>query len=115
MNRRAKDKKWGMITHLSAFSALLFPLGIVLGPLVVWLFKKEDSRFINEQGKNAINFQLTVLIISFVITIFSVLFSPLIILAVLVGIIGLVFAAIAATKANKHITYRYPFSLKLIK
>jgi len=115
MNRRAKDKKWGMIIHLAAFSALLFPLGIVLGPLIVWLFKKEDSRFLYKQGRNAINFQLTILIISFIITIFSVLFSPLIILAVLVGILGLAFAAIAATKANKHITYRYPFSLKLIK
>lgn len=115
MNRGIKDKKWGMITHLAAFSAILFPLGIVLGPLVVWLFKKDDSRFLYKQGRNAINFQLTVLIIAFVLTVFSALIPPLIILAVLAGIVGLVFAGIAAMKANNHITYHYPFSLKLIK
>ena len=115
MNKAAKDKKWGMITHLAAFSALIFPLGLVIGPLIVWLLKKDDSRFLYKQGRNAINFQLTILLIAFVITIFSALFRPLVLVAVLVGITGLIFAGIAATKANNHITYHYPFSLKLIR
>ena len=115
MNRGTEDKKWGMITHLAAFSALLLPLGIVLGPLIVWFLKRGDSKFLYDQGRNAINFQLTILSISFVLVIFSVLLRPLVIVAVLVGISGLIFAGIAAMKAKEHITFRYPFSLKLIK
>ena len=115
MNRGTEDKKWGMITHLAAFSALLLPLGIVLGPLIVWLLKRDDSKFLYTQGRNAVNFQLTILSISFVLVIFSVLLRPLIIVAVLVGISGLIFAGIAAMKAKDHITFHYPFSLKLLK
>ena len=115
MNRGEKDKKWGMITHLAAFTAILFPLGIVLGPLIVWLLKRDDSKFLYNQGRNAINFQLTILSISFVLVIFSALIRPLIIIAVLVGIAGLIFAGIAAMKAKDHITFQYPFSLKLLK
>ena len=115
MNRKTEDKKWGMITHLAAFSAILLPIGLVLGPLIVWFLKRDDSRFLYKQGRNAINFQLTILSISFVIVIFSTLFRPLVIIAVLVGISGLVFAGIAAMKAKQHISYQYPFSIKLIK
>ncbi len=114
-NRGTEDKKWGMVTHLAALSAIILPIGIVLGPLIVWLLKRNDSRFLDKQGKNAINFQLTVLLAAFVITIFSALFRPLIIVAMLVGVAGLVFAVIAAMKAKQHITYKYPFSLKLLK
>ena len=115
MTRGKEDEKWGVITHLAALSAILFPLGLVLGPLLVWLLKREDSKFLNTQGKNAVNFQLTILSICFVIMIFSALTNAMIIVAVLVGIVGLVFAVIAAMKAKEHITYQYPFSLKLLK
>ncbi|HIQ14425.1 MAG TPA: DUF4870 domain-containing protein [Leucothrix sp.] len=88
---------------------------MVLGPLIVWLLKRDDSKFLYNQGRNAINFQLTILSISFVLVIFSVLLRPLIIIAMLVGISGLIFAGIAAMKAKDHITFQYPFSLKLLK
>lgn len=115
MNRGTEDKKWGMVIHLAALIAVLLPLGLVLGPLFVWLLKRNDSEFLNTQGKNAINFQLTVLLAAFILVVLSVLIRPLMAIALLVGIAGLIFAIIAGIEANKHVTYQYPFSLKLIK
>ena len=104
-----------MVTHLAALSGLLFPLGLVLGPMLVWFLKRNDSNYLDVQGKRAINFQLTVLITSFVITIFSVLIKPLIIIAFLVGIAGIIFSIYAAIQVNKHANYKYPYSLRILK
>lgn len=114
-NKRADDKKWGMVIHLAALVGLLLPLGVVLGPVLVWLLKRNDSTFLDTQGKNAINFQLTILLVAFVCIILSVLIRPFIIFALLVGLAGLGFAVVAALQANKHETYKYPYSLKLLK
>ena len=52
--------KWAMVCHLAALVGLLGNgIGFLLGPLVVWLFKNEDDPFIDEQGKEAVNFQIT--------------------------------------------------------
>lgn len=115
MSKRSEDKKWGMVTHLAALSGILFPLGLVLGPMLVWFLKRNDSNYLDVQGKRAINFQLTILIISFVITIFSVLIKPLIIFAFLAGLVGIIFAIYAAIQANKHANYNYPYALKILK
>ena len=72
-----EEKTWGMICHLSAF-AFFIPFGHILGPLIVWLIKKEEFPFVNEQGKEALNFQIS-------ITIYSIFAGILVI--VLVGIV----------------------------
>lgn len=115
MSKTSEDKKWGVITHLAALSGLLFPLGIVLGPLLVWLLKRNDSHYLDVQGKRAVNFQLTILIAAFVLAILSAVIKPLLVLTFFSGIIGMVFAIIAAVKANQQANYHYPFSLKLLK
>ncbi|MEW6113824.1 MAG: DUF4870 domain-containing protein, partial [Thermodesulfobacteriota bacterium] len=54
---------WGMLCHLSALLGLvLISFGHILGPLVVWLFKKNDDPFIDEQGKESLNFQISMTI-----------------------------------------------------
>ncbi len=115
MSKQSEDKKWGMVTHLAALTGLLFPLGLVLGPLVVWLLKRNDSHYLDVQGKRAINFQLSILIAAFVVTIFSALIRPLVVIAFLLGIVGMVYAVIAALQVKKHANYHYPFSLKLLR
>ena len=106
---------WGMLCHLAALSGFIgIPLGNVLGPLIVWMIKKNDSPFVDDQGKESLNFQITVLIalvVSFVLI--FVVIGFLLIFAV--GITALVFTIIGAVKANKGIAYRYPFALRLIK
>lgn len=115
MSKRSEDKKWGMVIHLAALSGLLFPLGLVLGPALVWFLKRNDSNYLDVQGKRAINFQLTVLIATLVLTVFSALIKALIIFALLLGVAGIIFAVVAGVQASKHADYKYPYSLRIIR
>ena len=107
-------RQWAMVCHLSAFAGLMFPFGNLLGPLIIWQLKKDSDPFIDAQGKEALNFQITVAIAATV----SMLLVLLIIgfaLLTLVGIGAAVLAIIAGIKANDGVDYRYPFTLRLIK
>ncbi len=108
MNHEAR--MWAMFCHLAAFAGLvpaLLLIGAVLGPLAVWLFKKNDFPFVDEQGKEAVNFQLTMILI--------LLALPLtcigIVLVPAVPIVDFVLVVIAAIKADDGIHYRYPYPL----
>ncbi|UCH10362.1 MAG: DUF4870 domain-containing protein [Fidelibacterota bacterium] len=106
--------KWGMLCHLAALTGLLGNgLGFLIGPLVVWLFKKEDDPFIDDQGKEAVNFQITM----FVALIVSALLMLVLIgfvLMIVVGIMMVVFTILGALKANQGELYRYPVSFRFI-
>lgn len=108
------ERKWGAIIHASAFAGMLFPLALALGPLFVWMLKKHDSEYLNAQGKKAINFQLTVLLILFVCVLLAFLIKPLIALAFMTGIGGLVFAVMAAVMVYREGDFEYPFYFKII-
>ncbi|PIR21562.1 MAG: orotate phosphoribosyltransferase [Deltaproteobacteria bacterium CG11_big_fil_rev_8_21_14_0_20_47_16] len=109
------DRMWGMLCHLSALLAVFgVPLLNVLGPLVVWLLKKNTSTFVDEQGKNSLNFQLTATI-AFLICVPLVFIGIGIFLMIAVGIADLVFVIIASIKVNQGENYKYPYSLNLIK
>jgi len=107
--------KWGMAIHLSALIGLLLPLGLVLGPLIIWMLKKNDSAFFDKQGKKAVNFQLTVLIAAFLFALLGAAIKPLFALAFMAGLAGLVFAIIAGLSVYKKGDFDYPFSFKFIK
>jgi len=85
-----------------------------VGPLIIWLIKKDEDAFINDQGKEALNFQITVGIIYVICGATSCFVIPIFIMMG-VGIAALVLAIMAAVKANDGVTYRYPFTLRLIK
>ena len=114
-------RTWNMLCHLSALAGYAIPFGNVLGPLLVWQIKKHEFPSVEEHGKAALNFQLTVLIALFVGIIATVLLSfvcigfLLIPVVVLIGLAGLVFAVVAGIKANNGEPYRYPWSLTLVK
>ncbi|BAP42284.1 DUF4870 domain-containing protein [Pseudomonas sp. 21LCFQ02] len=102
-------RQWAMLCHLSAFFGLVFPFGNLLGPLVLWQLKKESDPFIDAQGREALNFQITVSIaatISFML-VFVVIGIPLL---MLVGLGALVLTIIGGVKANDGLNYRYPFT-----
>jgi uncharacterized Tic20 family protein len=111
----AEERQWAMFAHLSALLGLVvWAAGILLGPLIVWLIKRDTLPFVNDQGKEALNFQITVFLAGIVCTalIFVLIGIPL--LAAL-AIFDLVFLIIAAVKANEGVAYRYPICLRLIK
>jgi uncharacterized Tic20 family protein len=114
-----------MFAHLSAIlggllTSALGGWGTFLGPLVIWLIKKDEMPFVNDQGKEALNFNITVAIVCvalLVLTFITLGIGALLTvpLMIVVGIAWLVFTIIAAIKANEGVAYRYPFALRLIK
>lgn len=95
----------GMLCHL---------LGIItsfIGPLVLWVIKKDENPFVNDQGKEALNFQI-VAAVATILCFFGLCLAPFLILAV--QIVRIVFSIIACIKASQGIPYRYPLTLRLV-
>jgi uncharacterized Tic20 family protein len=112
-----KDARlWAMLCHVAAAAQLLgIPFGNVLGPLVIWLIKKDEHPFIDANGKESLNFQITVAIA--IVVCIPLFFCAGIgaILAGAIGIADIIFVIIAAIKANNGESYRYPLTIRLIK
>ncbi|MEG3192842.1 DUF4870 domain-containing protein [Lysobacter sp. D1-1-M9] len=122
----ADERQWAMFAHLSALvggiltGGWAFSIGCFIGPLIIWLVKKDSMRFVDDQGKEALNFNITVALVFLALLILSVVTLGIglviaIPVAVVVGITWLVFTIIAAIKANEGVAYRYPLTLRLIK
>ncbi len=104
----------GMLCHLLALSGLIIPLGNVLGPLVIWLMKKDSDPYVDEQGKESVNFQISVAIYMFVsLLLMMIVIGFFLIFVVAIG--SLVLTIIGAIKASKGEPWRYPLTLRLIK
>jgi uncharacterized Tic20 family protein len=106
-------RMWAMFCHLAGLAGLLpvVPaLGSLIGPLVVWLIKKDQYPFVNEQGREAVNFQITMLIFFLVSGLLTLICIGLPLL-IAVGITDVVLLIIAAIKANNGEHYRYPYPL----
>ncbi|HJR13412.1 MAG TPA: DUF4870 domain-containing protein [Rhodanobacteraceae bacterium] len=121
----AEERQWAMFAHLSALlgafvTGWIGGWGWFLGPLIIWLVKKDTMPFVNDQAKEALNFNITIAIIFVILTIlgFATLgvgFLLALPLMIIIGIVALVFIILAAVKANEGVAYRYPFALRLIK
>ncbi len=113
-----KDARmWAMFCHLAGVGGLLpiIPvLGSVIAPLIIWQIKKDNSAFVDEQGKEAVNFQLSVLLCAFVAGILCFACAGFALLPV-VYVLDVVFLLIAAIKANDGLHYRYPLTIRFIK
>ena len=110
-----KDSKmWAMFCHLSALAGFIIPFGNVIGPLILWSLKKDEFELVNDQGKEALNFQISILIYLFAS---AILIIAVIGIVLLIGVafFGLIFTVIAAIKANEGERYRYPLTIRIIK
>lgn len=114
MNDISQDEKtWGMLAHLSSLSGFIIPFGSLLGPLIIWLVKRDTMPFVADQGKEALNFNITVTIAAIVSGILTLVLIGFLLLAVVV--VGwLVLTIMATIEANKGVAYRYPFTLRLV-
>lgn len=116
----ATEKNLAMFCHLSAlvggvaFSAIGLPVGNILGPLVIWLMKKDTMPLVNAHGKEALNFQITVSAIILACMALFFLVLPLLLIPV-VGLAALVLTIIGTIKASNGELYRYPLTVRLIK
>ena len=113
----SKDAKmWAMFCHLGGLAVLTgIPFAWVFAPLIIWLIKKDDFPFVKEQGKEAINFQISV-------SIYMLCCLPLVCLAGIgafliagIAIADLVFIVIGSINASDGQSYRYPCCIRLVK
>ncbi|WP_222937520.1 DUF4870 domain-containing protein [Spartinivicinus ruber] len=109
-----EEKQWGMFCHVAVFVGYVFPLGNILGPLIIWLMKKDEFDFVDNQGKEAINFQITMLIASVVILILCWVLIGFLLLPIFF-IFNLIIPIIAIVKSSKGEAYRYPLCIRFIK
>jgi len=111
-----KDARtWATVCHLSALSTFVgIPLGNILGPLVVWLLKRNDYPFVDDQGKEALNFQISMTIYGIIAGILVILLVGIALLA-LVAVADFILVIVASMKANDGESYRYPFTIRLIQ
>ncbi len=115
-------RTWCVLCHASALLGLFFPaIAHILGPLIIWLLKRDESPEIDDQGKESLNFQISMLIYTAALAVlFFILMWVLIgfLLLPLFGVLYLldiVFVIIASIKASEGKLYRYPLTIRLIK
>ena len=109
------ERTWGMLAHLSALAGLVVPLiGIVIGPLAVWLTRRDESEFVAAHAREALNYNITVLLGAIACMLLMLVFVGFL-LGTALFIYWLAMTLIAAIKASEGHTYRYPFSLRLVK
>ena len=109
------EQNWAMGCHLAALAGFLVPFGNIIGPLVIWLIKRNEMPMVDRHGKEALNFQITVSI-AFLICVplmFVLIGIPLMFV---VGIGALILTIMAAMKVSGgDFEYKYPFAIRLLK
>jgi len=111
-------RQWAMFCHLAGLAVLLpiaLGLGGVIATLILWQIKKEEFPFVDEQGKEALNFQISIVIYSLVSALLICAAGIGIIFLVAVGLFNIICVVIAAVGANEGRHYRYPLCIRFIK
>lgn len=115
----AEERTWAMLGHLAAFSFFITGIGCIVGPLIVWLIKRDSMPFAGDQAREALNFNITTAIVCVALVVLSIVTLGLGLLltvpaGVVIAIVWFVLTIVAAIKANEGVAYRYPFTLRLV-
>jgi uncharacterized Tic20 family protein len=108
------ERTWGMLCHISALAGFVIPFGNIIGPLIIYSMKKDEYPFVADQGRESLNFQISVmvyLLMAFLLLllVFGILFI------IVIPILSFILTVIAAVRANDGEYYRYPFCIHFIK
>jgi uncharacterized protein len=111
----ANVRTWCAFCHASALLGvlLLYP-GHLFAPLIIWLLKREESPEIDAHGKEALNFQISMLIYNAVAAVFCLILIGFVFLAIL-WVLNAVLVIIAAIKASDGAFYRYPLTIRFLQ
>ena len=126
MDDNQQARNWAMGCHLAALTAYVgVPFGNILGPLIIWLLKKDEFPLVDEHGKQSLNFQISMIIYGLVLGVAIIISTVTVILipvAVLLGMLlafiiiaDFVLVVIAAIKVSNGETYQYPFTIRFIQ
>ena len=125
------DRLWGAVAHLSALAMYFTAIGHILGPLVVWLWKRDDSRFAGTEAREALNFNISLTIYDLIVIAAGMalaiplvlllhVFSFLVMVFLLIPVLGvlhlghIVLIIVAGLKAADGKPFRYPFTMRLV-
>ena len=108
------ERNWALLCHLSAFAMFFFPFGGVIGPLICWLSRKDESAWVDVNGKASMNFQLSVLlyIVLTIPLLFIIVGIPIIMFLVTLRIVCIIIASVKSSKGEK---FKYPLSIPFIQ
>jgi uncharacterized Tic20 family protein len=109
----APDRTWDVLCHIAALAGFVVPFGNILGPLILWLIKRQEIPSVDAHGKESLNFQISVTIY---LAVAAVLMLVLIGFFLMIGIAiaSIVLVVIAAVKASNGELYRYPLTIRFI-
>ncbi len=110
----SEARSWALGAHLSALVGIVIPFGNIIAPLVIWLTKKEADPFIDDQAKEALNFNISVAIYAIAAGVLTVILIGFLLLAAVL-IFWVVMLVIAAVRSNNGERFRYPLSIRFIK
>lgn len=109
-----EERTWAMACHLAAFAGFLTGIGFIVGPLVVWLLKKDTYPLVDDLGRESLNFQISVIIYYLISGLLMLVLIGFALLAI-VAIFQFVMMIIATIKANEGEAYRYPLTIRFLK
>ncbi len=107
----SEERTLGAVLHVSSFAGWMIPLANIGAPLLLWLIKRDESPFLDHQGRQVLDFQITVTVMTLVsmVLAFVLVGIPMLIA---VAVLDVVLTIVAAVKAADGTAYRYPFSLR---
>lgn len=108
------QSRWAMLCHAASLAGFAIPFGNILGPLLVWILKKDEMPLVDDQGKEAMNFQITMTLL-YLCSFLLVILMVGILFLVIAGLLSVIFTVVAMVKASEGVAYRYPFALRLVK
>ncbi len=114
MESTSQARNLAALCHLLSFVGYFSVVGFVVAPLILWLVKRHDHPFIDDQGRESLNFQITI----FLLFVVSMILTMLVVGLFLIGIVllyHLVFTIVAAVKASGGEAYRYPLTFRFLK
>ncbi|HPU02094.1 MAG TPA: DUF4870 domain-containing protein [Bacillota bacterium] len=112
----SEEKNYAMLAHLLALAGLILPFGSIIGPLVIWLIKKDESPFVDKNGKESLNFQISTTIYLIVAGILAfITLGLLFFLPIAVSIFWLVYVIIASVRVSNGEDFSYPLAIRFLK
>lgn len=113
VNQKSDETTWAVLCHLGGLFGAVIPPGNIILPLIIWMLQRDKLPFVDDQGREAINFQISVSIYAIICAILIFIAIGFFLLIVL-AIFDLVITINAALQARDGVTYRYPMTIRFI-
>jgi uncharacterized Tic20 family protein len=107
------ERNWAMFCHLSAFAGFFFPFGGIIGPLICWLSRKDESRWVDQNGKASLNFQISILLYMVLAVPLCIIIIgiPIVIFLVFLKVICIIKSVKASKEKNSNTGYHSVYSV----